>query len=63
MLNNFLLKLWYKAFDKSKYLDIKNKNRLAKNVKYYNSQIYSQIVDIQKKIENNKELSFFILAS
>ena len=58
MLNNFLLKLWYKAFDKSKYLDIKNKNRLIKNVKYYNSQIYSQIVDIQKKIDNNKELSF-----
>ena len=58
MLNNFLLKLWYKAFDKSKYLDIKNKNRLIKNVKYYNSQIYNQIVDIQKKIDNNKELSF-----
>ena len=58
MLNNFLLKLWYKAFDKSKYLDIKNKNRLIKNVKYYNSKIYSQIVDIQKKIDNNKELSF-----
>ena len=58
MLNNFLLKFWYKVFDKSKYQDIKYKNRLADKVKYYNSQIYNQILEIQKKIENNKKLSF-----
>ena len=58
MSNNFLLKLWYKIFDKNKYRDIKNEKRLADNVKYYNSQIYNQILEIQKKIENNKELSF-----
>ena len=58
MLNNFLLKLWFKVFDKSKYQDIKYKNRLADKVKYYNSQIYNQILEIQKKIEDNKELSF-----
>ncbi len=58
MSNNFLLKRWYKIFDKNKYRDIKNEKRLADNVKYYNSQIYNQILEIQKKIENNKELSF-----
>ena len=58
MSNNFLLKLWYKIFDKNKYRDIKNEKRLADNVKYYNSRIYNQILEIQKKIENNKELSF-----
>ena len=58
MSNNFLLKRWYKIFDKNKYRDIKNEKRLADNVKYYNSRIYNQILEIQKKIENNKELSF-----
>ena len=58
MLNNFFLKLWYKVFDKKKYQDIKYKNKLADKVKYYNSHIYNQILEIEKKIENNKELSF-----
>ena len=58
MSNNFFLKLWCKFFDKNKYRDIKDQKRLTDNVKYYNSKIYSQILEIQKKIENNKELSF-----
>ena len=58
MPNNFLIKLWYKFFNKNKYWDIKNAEKTENNVKYYNSQIYVQILDIQKKIENNKELSF-----
>ena len=58
MSKNFLLKQWYKIFNKSKYRDLKNEKRTTENVKYYNSQIYKQILEIQKKIENNKELSF-----
>ena len=58
MSNNFLLKLWYKLSNKSKYWDLKNKKRVEDKVKYYNSRIYNQILEIQKKIENNKELSF-----
>ncbi len=55
---NPLLKLWYKIFDKIKYHDIKNKRRSEEKVKFYNSHIYNKIVGIQKKIENNKNLSF-----
>ena len=55
---NPLLKLWYKIFDKIKYQDIKNKRRLEEKIKFYNSHIYDKIVEIQKKIENNKNLSF-----
>jgi len=58
MSNNFLLKLWYKFSNKSKYQDFKNEKKVADKVKYYNSHIYNQILEIQKKIENNKELSF-----
>ena len=58
MLNNFLTKLWYKIFNKEKYIDLKNEKRTSDRVKYYNSRIYAQILEIQKKIENNKELSF-----
>ena len=55
---NFLYKLFYKIFNKNKYQNIKNKNRAAERIKYYNSHIYNKIVEIQKRIENNKELSF-----
>ena len=58
MSNNFLIKLWYKIFNKEKYIDLKNEKRTSDQVKYYNSRIYAQILEIQKKIENNKELSF-----
>jgi len=58
MSNNFLTKLWYKIFNKGKYIDLKNEKRTSDRVKYYNSRIYIQILEIQKKIKNNKELSF-----
>lgn len=58
MSNNFLTKLWYKIFNKGKYIDLKNEKRTSDRVKYYNSSIYAQILEIQKKIEDNKELSF-----
>ena len=58
MSNNFSTKLWYKFFNKEKYIDLKNEKRTSDRVKYYNSRIYVQILEIQKKIENNKELSF-----
>ena len=58
MPSNLLIKLWYKFFNKYKYWNLKSEERTAKNVKYYNSQIYVQILEIQNKIENNKELSF-----
>ena len=58
MLNNFLIKLWYKIFNKGKYIDLKNEKRTSDRVKYYNSGIYAQILEIQNKIEDNKELSF-----
>ena len=58
MSSNFLIKLWYKIFNKGKYLDLKDEKRTTDRVKYYNSNIYAQILEIQSKIENNKELSF-----
>ena len=48
MLNNFLTKLWYKIFNKGKYIDLKNEKRTFDRVKYYNSRIYAQILEIQK---------------
>ena len=57
-MNNFFKKFWFKLFDKNKYWYLKNQERTASNIKYYNSHIYSKILEIQKKIENNKELSF-----
>ena len=58
MSNNFLIRLWYKIFNKGKYRDLKDAKRTADKVQYYNSRIYAQILEIQKKVENNKELSF-----
>ena len=58
MSSNFLTKLWYKIFNKEKYIDLKNEKRTFDRVKYYNSNIYDRILEIQKKIEDNKELSF-----
>ncbi|MDA9676734.1 hypothetical protein N9T85_00035 [bacterium] len=57
-MDNVLKKLFYKFFNKSSYLTLKNKNRTEKNLKYYNEKIYGQITNIQKKIENNKILTF-----
>lgn len=58
MFNNFFTKLWLKAFNKGKYQEIKNKIRTADNIKFYKTHIYNKILEIQKNIENKKELSF-----
>ena len=58
MLKYFLAKLWYKIFNKGKYIDLKDEKRTSDRLKYYNSSIYARILEIQKKIEDNKELSF-----
>jgi len=58
MINNFFLKLWYKIFNIKKYQNLKEKKRTATKVKYYNSHIYKQIINFEKKIEKKKELSF-----
>ena len=58
MLNNPVLKLWYKIFNKKKYQELKYKKVLADKVKYYKSEIYDKIVEIQRIIENKEELSF-----
>jgi len=58
MSNNLILKFWYKIFNKSKYQHLKYKNNLSNRVNYYNSQIYEKILEIEKKIKNNRELSF-----
>ena len=58
MLNNFLLKLWFKIFNKGKYNDFKNSKRTAENLKFYKSHIFEKILKIQSNVENKKELSF-----
>ena len=58
MLNNPILKLWYKFFNKNKYQIFKYERNLSKRVEYYNSKIYDKILKIEKNIENNRELSF-----
>ena len=58
MLHNPVLKLWYKIFNKNKYQQLKYNNNLSNQLKYYNSKIYDKIVEIEKNIKNNRELSF-----
>ena len=58
MLNNFLLKLWFKIFNKGKYNDFKNSKRTAENLKFYKSHIFEKILKIQSNVENKKEISF-----
>ncbi len=60
MSNNFLTKLWYKIFNKEKYIDLKNEKRTSDQVKYYNSRIYAQILEIQKKLKIIKNFHFCI---
>jgi len=55
---NPILKLWYKILDRDKYQELKNKKQLDKRLKYYNSDIYNKILQIEKNIKNNKNISF-----
>jgi len=58
MLRNPLLKLWYKIFNKDKYLELKYNTKLSGRINFYNTEIYSKILDIERNIENNHELTF-----
>jgi len=58
MLNNPILKLWYKIFNKSKYQIYKHKKAQFDRIKFYNEEVYDNILNIQKNIDNKKELSF-----
>ena len=55
---NPILKLWYKIFDNDKYQELKYKKSLDVWLKYYNSEIYNKILQIQENIKNNKDISF-----
>ena len=54
----FLKKLLYKITNPEKYHDYKANLVTERKVKWYKSGIEDKIVDIQKKIENKKELTF-----
>ena len=49
---NPILKLWYKIFDKDKYQELKYKKSLDVRLKYYNSEIYNKILQIQENMKN-----------
>jgi len=58
MLDNFLVKLWYKFFKSNEYQNYKYNIKLNDRIKYYNTKVYDKILEVQKNIKNNKELSF-----
>ena len=55
---NPIIKLLYKIFNKKNYQEFKYKNALKDRIKYYDNNIYNEIVKIQNVIKNKKELSF-----
>ena len=55
---NPIIKFWYKFFDKNEYQNLKYQAAQDDGVKYYNTEIYGKILEIEKKIKDNKELSF-----
>ena len=58
MLNNPILKYWYKIINKNKYQTYKHKKAQFNRIKYYNEEVYDNILNIQKNIETKKKLSF-----
>ena len=58
MKNNFFLKFWYKLFNKQAYLDFKNTTRTELTIRLFKSKYEEQINQIQKKIKNQKKISF-----
>ncbi len=56
-MKNFL-KYWYKLTNKKAYYDLKNIQNIKKTVKIFQSKYENSINQIQKKIENQKTLSF-----
>ena len=58
MLNNPILKLWYKIFNKRKYQIYKKDKIQFERIKLYKDEVYDNILNIQKNIDDKKELSF-----
>ena len=58
MKNNYFLKYWYKFFNKQAYLDLKNDSRTKLTVKIFKTKYEEQINQIQKKIKDQKNISF-----
>ena len=56
-MKNFL-KYWYKFADKKAYYDLKNIKNIKKTVETFQTKYENSINQIQKKIENQKTLSF-----
>ena len=54
----FFKKLLYKITNPEKYAEYKVNVSIEKKIKWFRSGIEDKIIDIQKKIENQKELSF-----
>ena len=54
----FFKKIFYKITNSEKYNDYKINLAIQKRIKWYKSGIQDKIIDIQKKIENQKDLSF-----
>ncbi len=58
MKNNIFLKYLYKITNKKAYLDLKNYERTEKTITIFKTKYESQINQIQKKIKDQKNLSF-----
>ena len=54
----FIKKLFYKITNPKKYNEYKNKLAIKRKIKWYKSGFEDKIINIQKKIENQKELNF-----
>ena len=54
----FIKKLFYKVTNPEKYNEHKKKFSIERKIKWYKSGFEDKIINIQKKIENQKELSF-----
>ena len=54
----FFKKLLYKITNPEKYHDYKTNLVTERKIKWYKSEAQDKIIDIQKTIENKKELTF-----
>lgn len=57
-MKNIFIKIFYKLFNKQAYLTIKNSERTIETKKIFEAKYEDQINQIQKKINNQKKLSF-----
>ena len=54
----FIKKILYKITNPKKYYEYKIDINIKRKIKWYKSYFEEKIINIQKKIENQKELSF-----